>query len=161
MIKAPLVIGTPAISLTASFVVIKYLPYSCIIGLNLLNQLREWSINNELNVLKFNHSYLPVSCDPPHFNDINLILSRKQQLPPNQKVSVTATAKGLGLSAFRPVTIISVLVEGNQKHLENRLGVQTHPSLHLLEENNCTIPVTVVNNSSTPRTIGKGSKLGS
>ena len=28
-------------------------------------------------------------------------------------------------------------------------------------ENNCTIPVTVVNNSSTPRTIGKGSRLGS
>ena len=121
VIKAPLVIGTPAISLTASFVVIKYLPYSCIIGLNLLNKLREWSINNELNVLKFNDSYLPVSCDPPHFNDINLILLRKQQLPPNQKVSVTTTARGLGLSAFRPVTIIPVLVEGNQ-HLENCLG---------------------------------------
>ena len=74
VIKAPSVIGTPAISLTASFVVIKYLPYSCIIGLNLLNQLREWSINNELNVLKFNDSYLPVSCDPPHFNDLNLII---------------------------------------------------------------------------------------
>ena len=71
------VIETRAISLTSSFVVIKYLPYSCIIGLNLLNQLREWSINNKLNVLKFNDSYLSVSCDPSHFNDINLILSRK------------------------------------------------------------------------------------
>ena len=63
----------------------------------------------------------------------------------------TATAKGFGLSAFRPVTIIPVFVEYNQ-HLKNRLGVQIHPSLHLLEENNCTIPVTVVNS----RTIGKG-----
>ena len=74
--------------------------------------------------------------------------------------SVTTTAKGFGLSAFHPVTIIPVLVEGKQ-YLENRLGVQIHPSLHLFEENNCTIPVTVVNNSSTPRTIGKASKLGS
>ena len=58
VIKAPAiylqVIRIPAISLTANFVVIKYLPYSCIIGLDLLNQLREWSTNNELNVIKFN-----------------------------------------------------------------------------------------------------------
>ena len=139
---------------------IKYLPYFCIIGLNLLNQLREWSIDNEFNILKFNDSYLSVSRDPPHFSDINLILSRKHQLPPNQQVSTTATAEGFGLSAFCPVTIISVHVEGNQL-LENHLGIQIHPSLHLLEEDNCTIPVTVLNNSFTSKTIGKGSKLAS
>ena len=40
VILAPIVLGKQSICLTANFVVIKSLPYSCIIGLNLLNQLK-------------------------------------------------------------------------------------------------------------------------
>ena len=57
------------------------------------------------------------------------------------------------------MTTIPIIADGNQ-HLKNRLGVQIHLSLYLLEDNYCTVPV-VVNNSSNYRTIGKGSKLAS
>ena len=61
VITAPIVMGRPAISLTVNFVVIDSLPYSCIIGLSLLSKLKQWSVDNERNLVKFNDAYIPVS----------------------------------------------------------------------------------------------------
>ena len=84
VITAPIVMGRPAISLTVNFVVIDSLPYSCIIGLSLLSKLKQWSVDNERNFVKFNDAYIPVSPEPPSCNAITLVVPKRCTLAANQ-----------------------------------------------------------------------------
>ena len=71
---APVVIGNPAISLQVLFAIIEDLPYSCIIGLDFLSQLKCWGMDNQQGYLKLNDSVTPVFSEP-QFNG-HMLVSR-------------------------------------------------------------------------------------
>ena len=156
VITAPVVVGSPSISLTVSFVVIK--SHSCIIGTSLLNQLKKWSVDNEQNILQFNEAYIPVSSEPPSCHGITLIAPKRLKVSGNESTTVLSRATGNGLSAFRPITNVHIMTEGNED-LQKRLGLLIQPSIHIISKQNCTVPVRVFNHGSVSKTIGKGSKL--
>ena len=88
VITFPVVVGSPSTSLTVSFVVIKLLPYSCIIGTSLLNQLKKWSVDNAWNILQFNEAYIPVSSQPPSCHGITLIAPTHLNVSGNELTTV-------------------------------------------------------------------------
>ena len=63
-IKAPLVIGQAVVSHTFEFVIIDELPYSCIIGLSLLNKPSHWGVDNSRNILYLESSIVSISSIP-------------------------------------------------------------------------------------------------
>ena len=101
VITAPIVMGRPAISLTVNFVVIHSLPYSCIIGLSLLSKLKQWSVDNERNLVRFNDAYIPVSSELPSCNGITLFVPKRRfTLAANQYILIQSKVKSPGLSVF-------------------------------------------------------------
>ena len=110
IIKEPLTLGTPTSSFSIEFFVIDSLPYSCILGLSFLNQLKSWGVNNETMTFQFNDSFVTVSHDPPLDNMMHLTLTHKLNIPAGQSMLVSAVARGPALSAFRPITQVSTLV---------------------------------------------------
>ena len=119
------------LSLTVSFVVIKSLPYSCIIGISLLNHLKKWSVDNEQNISQFNETYIPVSSEPPFCHGITLIAPKRLKVSGNESTTVLSRATGNGLSAFRPITNVHIMTEGNED-LQKRLGLLIQPSIHII-----------------------------
>ena len=60
-IRINVVIGQPAISVSVEFLIIKDLPYSSIIGQNLLQTFPKWEINNVNKTIHIGQSALPFS----------------------------------------------------------------------------------------------------
>ena len=50
--------GVPELSLEIDFVVVSQLPYSCIVGTNLLNMLHSWGVDNDSASLYLNSSVI-------------------------------------------------------------------------------------------------------
>ena len=50
------------------------------------------------------------------------------------------------------------MTEGNED-LQKRLGLLIQPSIHIISEQNSTVPVRIFNHGSVSKTIGKGSKI--
>ena len=148
IIKEPLTLGTRTSSFSVEFFVIDSLPYSCILGLSFLNQLRSWGVNNETMTFQFNDSFVTVSQDPPLDNMMHLTLTRELNIPAGQSMFVSAVARGPALSSFRPITQVSTLMEGHIP-FEQRLQVTVLPTLHLITHQNCVVHTTVVNNIRT------------
>ena len=147
IIKELLTLGTPTLSFSVEFFVIVSLPYSCILGLSFLSQLKSWGVNNE-TIFQFNDSFVTVSHDPPLDNMMHLNLTRKLNIPAGQSMLVSAVARGPALSAFRPITQVSTLVEGHIP-FEQHLQVTVLPTLHLITHQNCVVHTTVVNKADT------------
>ena len=109
--------------------------------------------------LQFNGSFVTVSHDPPLDNIMYLTLSRKLNIPAVQSMLVSAVDRGPSLSACRPITQVSTLVEGHIP-FEQRLRFTVLPTtLHLIAHQNCVVHTTVVNNVDTSQTFGKGTKI--
>ena len=151
--------GRPAISLTVNYVVIDSLPYSSITGLSLLRKLKQWGVDNERNLVKFNDAYIPVSSEPPSCNGITLIVPKRCALAANQYTLIQSKVKSPGLSASRPVTNLSIVTKGNPD-LQHRLGHAIQPSIHISEPND-SVPIRVINTNSVNKKVGKGIKLAS
>ena len=148
----------PAISLTVNFVVIDSLPYSCIIGVSLLSKLKQWSVDNERNLVNINDAYIPVSSEPSSCNGITLIVPKRCTLAANQYTLIQFNIKGPGLSAFRPITNLPIVTEGNPD-LQHRLGLAAiQPSIHIISEPNVSIPIRVINTNSVSKTVEMGTK---
>ena len=58
MIQCNLLMGSPEISILTGFVVIKSLPFSCIIGLQILRRFSSWEILNENKLLTINKKHV-------------------------------------------------------------------------------------------------------
>ena len=56
VIRLDFVVGEPELSLAVDFVIVKDLPYSCIVGMNMLNILKTWGVNNNSRTLHLNSS---------------------------------------------------------------------------------------------------------
>ena len=156
VISPTLVLGSPSISLQTTFIVVDTLPFSCILGQNTFSKFSKWTINNIDKCIIINDtSRIPFQSDPPISDFVQLLTTNKVTIEPNQFAVVNTRAHGLSLSAFRPVTNITVLSEANCD-LANRLHIEVLPSVCLLTHQNCPINISVFNTSTQRKTIKKG-----
>ena len=158
VVKAPLVLGHPAVSFNIEFIIIDSLPYSCILGLSFLNKLKKWGVDNSSQTFHLNDSSIKVSNDPPLQDSLQLVAPRKFTIPPKKSIVIAAVAKGTALHTLRPVSEPSYLIDGHDP-LEKRLGVKIVPTIKTIAHQNASVSTTIVNNSSAPKTLGKGTKI--
>ena len=157
VIFVPLMLGQPAFSVTESFIVVKDLPFSCIIGQTLLNKLNNWSVDNKRHLIFFNKTtIIPFSSSTPviHSDSIQFITTSKCIIAPGERLEISTRATGPQLLPFRPITIISSIndISGD---VTARLGLEIMPSLAFLTHNNCPAKFLVYNKSDIPKTIKK------
>ena len=158
-IRATLVLGSPALSITINFVIVDDLPYSCILGTNYLDKLERWGINNKTKTLQLNDTSCPVFEKPEHNNHINLLTQGKTALLPGEIVTVATSVKGA--DPFRPVSDFCFLADGDAA-FESRTKLIVVPSINSLSHSNISnIPITVKNTSNQKATLKKGAKLAS
>ena len=157
-IKAPLVIGQPAVSQTVEFIIIDALPYSCILGLSFLNKFSQWGVDNSNNTLYLGKSIVSVSSKPSLQDNIAFLTTAKYTIPPGQSLCIKTVANGSSLDALRPVSELTALIDGHVP-FEERLHVRVVPSLSTLTHQNSCVPTTIVNCSTVSKTIGKGTKV--
>ena len=65
---------------------------------------------------------------------------------------------GSSLDALRPVSEPAALIDGHVP-FEERLRLKVVLSLYKLTHQGSCVPTTIVNSSTTPKTIGKGTKV--
>ena len=162
VISAPVVIGSPAISVQCEFVVIDTLPFSCIMGQSTLSKFSSWSICNVNKYLTVNnYSKIPFYSKPSVADDhVKLITTNKTVIEPFKFYEINTRASGTALSAFRAVTSFHVISEGCD-HVTDRLNIDVIPSLSVLHHQNCTTKLQIFNNSPQTRVIRKGVAIGS
>ena len=160
VIRLTLEVGTPVLRIEVEFVVVEDLPYSCIAGnRTFLTALEQWGVNNSKQTLTLNSSVVNLSAGPQARSDINLITSSKVSLEPGETRVIKTVAKGVGIAADRPITMCSVVAEGESERSE-RTKVLVHPSICSIGENNdCAVPIAITNTSNQRRTVGKGVKI--
>ena len=157
-IKAPLVIGHPAVSHTVEFVIIDELPYSCIIGLSFLNKFSHWGVDNTRNILHLEQSIVAISSKPSLQDNIVFMTTSKYTVPPGQALCIQTVAKGSSLDALRPISAPAVLIDGHIP-FEEQLHLKVVPSLNQLTHQYSCVPTMIVNCSNVFKTIGKGTKV--
>ena len=151
--------GVPELSLDVDFVIVDQLPYSCILGMNLLKELNIWGVNNKSSKLFLNSSEVSLLSEPQYNNRVNLIVREKVTLLPGETKIIRTLAVGPAVEANRPVTLSTLCTEGCFEY-ENRTSIHVLPSLNYVgQDNNRTVPIAVVNASSEQRTIGKGTNI--
>ena len=156
---APVVTGNPAISLQVQFAVIEDLPYSCIIEVDFLSQLKFWGMDNQQGYLKLNDSVMPVFSEPQFNGHINLVINRKILLAPGESTVIGTSPKNPGMDPFRPLSDRVLATEGLPDR-EQRTQVIIYPSLNLIGHRfSSNIPLTVTNTSNHRVTISKGTKI--
>lgn len=161
-IECTITLGSPALSVQCTFVVVQDLPFSCIIGESTLLGFNSWKISNTDKLLTINDT-----CVVPWYHHdsmvkvdhLNLITTGKTIVPPKQSVLVNTRACGPELLPFRAVTNLCALVESNTKTTD-RLGIEICPSLHVLPHQNCSQQIKIYNNSSVTKVISKGTNIG-
>ena len=126
----------------------------------MLSKYKQWSVDNERYLVKFNDAYIPVSSEPPSCNGITLIVPKRCTLAANQFTLIQSKVKGPGLPAFRPITRLSIVTEGNPD-LQHRVGLAIQTSIPIISEPNDSTPIGVINTNSVNKTVGKGTKLAS
>ena len=159
VISTKFVVGVPALSVDVNIVVVDDLPYSCLVGTNLLSKLKTWGIDNTKSILTLNSSVVHLRCSPECQNLLNLVTCDKTVLQPGETKRITTRANGSGLSASRPITEQLWLVEGVNER-EHRTAVRVFPALTMLgRKNDSIVQLHVTNTSPSTRSIGKGTKI--
>ena len=160
-IKCDITIGTPQLAITCEFLVFDALPFSCILGQSTLSRFSTWSVSNANRLITINDNHiLPYYDNYPSSESLQLITTNKVLLNPYQSTLVEGRVSGSSLSAFRPVTHVPVVIEG-EDNISNRLLIKVVPSVCLVTHQNCKHKVMVYNESPQRRTIAKGTKLAS
>ena len=160
VVRFTLEVGTPILRMEVEFVVVEDIPYSCIAGNEtFLTALEQWGVNNSKQTLSLNSSTVNLSSGPEARSEINLITSTKVSLAPGETKVIKTVAKGTGIAADRPITMCSVVAEGECER-SDRTNVLVHPSICSIGENNdCVVPITITNTSTQRRAVGKGVKI--
>ena len=161
-IECTIVLGSPSITIRCMFVVIKDLPFSCIIGESTLLSLDSWEVSNTKKILTLNGT-----CVVPWYHHdsmmkvshLNLITTDKTTILPHQSVTVNTRVNGPELQPFRPITTVTALVDSNVS-TTNRLEIEVCPSIHRFPYQDCSQQVTIYNNCDKPRVVRKGTKVG-
>ena len=158
VIKAPLVVGHPAVSHIVELMIIDALPYSCILGLSFLNKFTKWGIDNSKKLLHLDQSVVLVSSQPSLQDNIAFITPNKYTILPGQSLTIKTVANGPSLHAFRPVSEPTALIDGHAP-FEERLHVKVVPYLHKVSHQHSCVPTVLVNTSAVAKTIKKGTKV--
>ena len=158
VLKVDVVLGQPGISRRVEVLVIKDLPYSCIFGQNILQTFDSWKINNVNKTMYIGQSALPFSHVPDLGHEVSLFCSEKTLIKSKQTTEITARANGQALSAFRPLSNITVLTESN-KLFTQRLHIDILNSLSPLSHQNCKVKLTIHNETDRNQIIKKGAKI--
>ena len=158
-IRVNMVVGSPAESVSIDVVIVENLPYSCIVGTDVLAKFERWGVDNVSSTLTLNSSSIPVYDQPQFDHSVNLITSTKTSLLPGETKIVKTIAKGPGVTASRPFTFNIIMAEGVEER-ENRTHVRVFPSLNTVGENNINeVYIQATNTSNQTRTLGKGVKI--
>ena len=158
-IRVNMVVGSPAVSVNIDIVIVENLPYSCLVGTDVLASFEKWGVDNVSSTLTLNSSSVPVYNYPQYDHTVNLITSSKTCLLPGETKIIKTTAKGQGTAANRPFTMNTIMAEGIEER-ELRSHVRVFPSLNLLgKNNNNVIYVQATNTSNQTRSLGKGVKI--
>ena len=96
-----------------------------------------------------------MSHDPQLQGSLHLFTPRKYTIPPKKTLRVAAIANSIDLNSFRLVFELPYLIDGHDP-LEKRLGVEIIPIIRTVAHQNASASTISVNNSSTPKTVGKG-----
>ena len=159
VINVKLRIGSPEIEVDTSFVVIKSLPFSCIIGQQTLQLFETWEVSNKNQLMTFNKKHVaPIFNYAREVQTVNLISTQKTVVAPFSSTLIDVRASGIELDKFRPTTDVTVLTEGNER-LCNRLLLEIPSSISILTHQNCSQKLLIHNLSAKPKTVAKGSKI--
>ena len=74
VVKCQLQIGTPKLIIETEFVVIKSLPFSCIIGQKTLRTFNSWEVSNINKILTVNQCHVIPFYDSNHWSEIRKVL---------------------------------------------------------------------------------------
>ena len=158
-IRTSLTVGTSGLSLYVDFVIVDGLPYSCIAGMNLLNKLQSWGVNNNSDILTLDSSSVKLYSEPQFMNQVNLLTCEKLSLLPGETKVIKTSAIGPAVEANRPITSSILFTEGFVDY-EMRTSISIYPSLNVIGyKNNQMVTIAVKNLSLENRTIGKGTKI--
>ena len=157
-IKAPLVIGHPAVPYTVEFVIIDELSYFCILGLSFLNKFSYWGIDNSRNILHLEQSIVSISPKLSLQDYIAFMTTYKYAIPLGQALCIQTVAKGSSLDALRPLSAPAVLIHSHIP-FEELLLLKVVLSLNQLTHQNSCVPTMIFNCSNVFKTIGKGTKV--
>ena len=159
IIVVNLSVGTPPLQLSLKLVIVDKLPYSCIIGTNFLNILDNWSVDNRSSTLRLNNTMVSLHSQPQYDGSINLITSEKIYLQPNERKMIKTKAVGPGVSANRPFSEHTLMIEGFSDK-EARTSLITRPSLNTIGHNNDTVVyIEIMNTSPNVGCLNKGTKV--
>ena len=172
VITVSLQLGEPKLSVFQRFVVVKTLPFSCIMGQTFLNTLNSWTVDNRRKFLILDFeikkkekkkvivnnrsSEVSFSALPPESSadSIQFITTDRCRVMPRESIEVNVRATGPQLLAFRPATNITVITEGSMDVM-GRLNIEVLPSVALLTHNNCTTKMVIHNQSDEVKNIKK------
>ena len=159
VIKCKLAMGRPEIVVDTEFVVLESLPFSCIIGQQTLRTFDSWEVSNVNKVLTINKTFVvPIEDKSDSITSVNLITTGKTTIEPFGSSLIDVRASGPGLEAFRPISDVSVMIEGEENYC-NRLSIEVLPAINVLSHQNCCQKLKVHNLSSNPKSIAKGVKI--
>ena len=158
-VRVTIVVGSPSVSVDVDMIVVDNLPYSCLIGTDVLSKFRNWGIDNISSILTLNSSSVQVYDKPQHDVSVNLITSCKTTLFPGETKLIRTRARGPGIVPNRPVTDQLIMCEGIPNR-ECRSAIRVFPSLNSVGFNNSNdVYIQATNASNQFRTIGKGVKI--
>ncbi len=161
VIKCQLKIGTPQKTIETQFVVIKSLPFSCILGQETLGTFSSWEVSNTNKLLTIDKIYVVPFHDCGNASgtaNIELLTSQKTTIAPYSSAFVDVRASGQALDKFRPTSNVNVVIEGNPQYCD-RLSIEVLPSINLLTHQNCVQKLKVHNLSPRTKSIAKGVKI--
>ena len=158
-IRAHMVVGSPAVSVDVTMLIVNNLPYSCLVGTDVLSKFDRWSVDNLQSTLMLNNSSVPIYDQPLSNHSVNLITTSKCTISPGESIVIRTIASGPGVDANRPLTCQTIMSEGVEER-EMRTKVRVFPSIHNIGENNNTeVFIRATNTSNQSRTVGKGVKI--
>ena len=153
--------GSPQVSVKCKFVVINQLPFSCIIGENILLGFDSWTVSNKNKQLIVNNTTIIPwyhHHEMSSVHHLSLITTSKTNIPPNKSVLINTRVHGSDLLPFRPLSEVTALVESNI-NISERIGVDILPSVHKFSHQDCSQQIRIHNNSNSTKVIGKGTKV--
>ena len=128
-IQCNLTMGTQKFSINCEFLVLEALPISCILGQNTFSKFSSWNISNLNKIITINNeSKLPYLSSPSSIECLQLITTNKVCLNSYKSMFVEGRITGSAVSAFRPVTHVPVVIEGNNE-LTNNLLIKVIPAI--------------------------------
>ena len=147
VISVSVVLGSTVLSFECDFIVIDGLPFSFILGQSLLSKFDTWYVCNvSKNIIFNNQTRIPFYSYPPD-DCIQLLITNKSIIDRFQLTVVNTRVQGSALSAFRPVTKIYALSEGNNE-LSNILQINILPLDFVASYQNCSTQFTTTENYS-------------